>query len=100
MRGAVSERKDWHGGGATSGGGGVGGEGDVRDRDGGAGARVPVPLKHVNRVADSHHFNADRIRIQLFHLRIQILLIIAVMRICDHWSTDPLGLYFEPSRLH
>jgi hypothetical protein len=43
MRGAVGERKDWHGGGATGGVGGGGGEGDVRDRDGGAGARVPVP---------------------------------------------------------
>jgi hypothetical protein len=49
MRGAVGERKDWHGGGASGGGGG-GGECDVRDRDGGPGARVPVPLKHVNRV--------------------------------------------------
>jgi hypothetical protein len=39
MRGAVGERKDWHGGGASGGGGG---EGDVRDRDGGAGARVPI----------------------------------------------------------
>jgi hypothetical protein len=38
MRGAVGERKDGHGGGASG-----GGERDVRDRDGGARTRVPVP---------------------------------------------------------
>jgi hypothetical protein len=45
MRGAVGERKDWHGGGASGVVGCGGGEGDVRDRDGGAGARVPVPAE-------------------------------------------------------
>jgi hypothetical protein len=59
------------------------------------------------RVADQQ-FNADsdpdpvfRIRIQLFTLmRIRILLFIKVMQICDRWSTDHPGLYFEPLRLH
>jgi hypothetical protein len=42
-----------------------------------------------------------RIRIQLFTLmRIRILLIIKMMRICDYWSTDPPGLHFEPPCLH
>jgi hypothetical protein len=46
MRGAVGEGEDGHGGGAIS--GGVGGEGDVRDRDGGAGACVPVTSRGQN----------------------------------------------------
>ncbi len=44
-----------------------------------------------------------RIRIQLFILKwiwFRILRIIKVMRICDHWSTDPPGIHFEPPRLH
>jgi hypothetical protein len=48
MRGAVGECEDWHGGGATGGVGGGGGERDVRDRDGGAGARVPVTSRGHN----------------------------------------------------
>jgi hypothetical protein len=37
-----------------------------------------------------------RIRTQLFILmRIQIQLLIKVIRICDHWSTDPRGLHFD-----
>jgi hypothetical protein len=28
------------------------------------------------------------------------LLLISVVRICDHWSTDPPRLNFEPPRLH
>ena len=38
-----------------------------------------------------------QIRIQLFTLmciRILILLLIKAMRICNHWSTGPPGLYF------
>ncbi len=37
-----------------------------------------------------------RIRIPVFTLlRIRILLLIKVMRICDHWSTDPLRPRFD-----
>jgi hypothetical protein len=32
-------------------------------------------------------------------IRIQILLLIKVIRICAHWSTNPPGLRFEPPRL-
>jgi hypothetical protein len=75
----------------------------------------------LSRVEDPHHIIADldsaflfntelRIRIQLFTsiririqrftlMRIRILLLIKGMRICDHWSTDPPGLYFEPISL-
>ncbi len=46
----------------------------------------------ATRVVDPHHvFNADLIR---------ILLLIKVMRIYDHKSTGPPGLYFEPPCLH
>ncbi len=44
-----------------------------------------------------------RIRIQLFTLmrvRVRILLLIKVIRICDHRCTGPPGLHFEPPRLH
>jgi hypothetical protein len=42
-----------------------------------------------------------RIRIQLFALmRIRILLLIKVIKVCDHWSIDPPGLHFEPPCLH
>ncbi len=40
-----------------------------------------------------------RIRICLFTLK-RIRILIKVMRICDHWSKDPPGLYFEPLHLH
>jgi hypothetical protein len=33
-------------------------------------------------------------------MRIQILFLIKVMRICDHQTTDPPRLHFEPPRLH
>jgi hypothetical protein len=33
-------------------------------------------------------------------MRIRILLLVKVMRICDLWSTDLPGLQFEPPRLH
>jgi predicted anti-sigma-YlaC factor YlaD len=32
--------------------------------------------------------------------RIRILLHTNVMQICDHWSSDPSRLYFEPPRLN
>ncbi len=60
------------------------------------------------RVGDPHHVKADSdiyfpcnaYRIRLFTMmRLQILLLIKVMRICDHWYTDPPGLHFEPQRL-
>ncbi len=44
-----------------------------------------------------------RIRIQLFtsiRIQIQILLLIKVMQICDHWTPDPPELHFEPPRLN
>ncbi len=42
-----------------------------------------------------------RIWIQLFTwMRIRILLLIKVMAICNHWSTDPPRLHFEPPGLH
>jgi hypothetical protein len=47
-------------------------------------------------------FILTRIRIRLFTLMgiwIRILLLIKVMRICDHWSKDPPRLHFEPPRL-
>jgi hypothetical protein len=64
-----------------------------------------------NRVLDPHqfsadpessiHFETDGSRILLFTLmRIRILLLIKVMRACDHWSTDPLRLHFHSLRLH
>jgi hypothetical protein len=41
-----------------------------------------------------------RIRIRLFtFIWIQILLLIKVMQIGNHWSTDPPGLHFEPLKL-
>ncbi len=41
-----------------------------------------------------------RIRIWLITLmRIRNLLLIKVMRICDHWSNDPPWLHFEPLKL-
>ncbi len=33
-------------------------------------------------------------------MRIRFLLLIKVMRISDHWSTDPLRLNFESPSLH
>ncbi len=42
-----------------------------------------------------------RICIQLFTVMlIRILIHIKVMRICDHWFTEPPWLHFEPPRLH
>jgi hypothetical protein len=42
-----------------------------------------------------------RSRIQPFALmRIRILLLIKVMQILDHWSTDPSGFHFKPPYLH
>jgi len=43
---------------------------------------------------------ADRITLMRIRLRIWILLLIKVIRICDHWSTDSQGFHFEPPRLH
>jgi hypothetical protein len=33
-------------------------------------------------------------------IRIRILLLIKLVRICDHWPTDPTGIHFAPPRLH
>jgi hypothetical protein len=42
-----------------------------------------------------------RILLQLFTLmRLWIQLIFKMLGICDHWSIDPPGLYFEPSGFH
>ncbi len=54
-----------------------------------------------SRVADPHHFNADPY--PAFHLQqIRILLLIKVIRICDHYhsTTDPPKLHFGPPGLH
>ncbi len=41
------------------------------------------------------------IRNRLFpSMLIRILLLIKVMRICDHWPTHPLGFHCKPPRLH
>ncbi len=43
------------------------------------------------------------IRFQLFtvmRIRILILLFIKARRVCDHWSLDTPGLYFQPPGLH
>ncbi len=49
-------------------------------------------------MTDPHHINADPI--QLFTLkRIRIMLHIKVMRIYQHWSTDPPRFHFELPRL-
>ncbi len=48
-------------------------------------------------------FTSMRIRIRLSFLkriRIRTLLLIKVMRICDHWITDPPSLHFESPHLH
>ena len=48
-------------------------------------------------------FTLLRIWIQLFtsmRIRTWILLLIKVMRNCNHWNTDPPGLHFEHPRLH
>ncbi len=56
-------------------------------------------------------FGSKRIRIQLYTLmrtltRIQLFtsmlirILIKVMRICDHWPTDPPGLHFGPPGLY
>jgi hypothetical protein len=51
-----------------------------------------APVFHFNAYLDpTFHFNADRIRNP--HL-------IKVMRIRDHWFSDPQELHFEPPRLH
>jgi hypothetical protein len=56
-------------------------------------------------VADPHHFNGIRIllvtlmriRIRIYtFMRIRILLLIKMMRICDHWSTDSQRLHDPP----
>ncbi len=41
-----------------------------------------------------------RIRIQLFTSMKILILLLKVMRICDHWPTDPPDLHFESPRLH
>jgi hypothetical protein len=46
----------------------------------------------IQRVADAHHFNSTPDPGPAPNLK--------VMRICDHWSTDPLGLDFECPSLH
>jgi hypothetical protein len=39
--------------------------------------------------ADPHHFDGDPDpTLHLMRIRSRILLLIKVMRICDHWSTD------------
>jgi hypothetical protein len=48
-------------------------------------------------------FTLMRIRIQLYtvmRIFIRILLLIKVMGICEHWSTDPPGLNFDPPGVH
>jgi hypothetical protein len=75
----------------------------------------PDPSFHFNAYPDpdpSFHFNADPDPDPSFHcvadpdpdptshFRIRILLVIKVMRICDHWSTDPPRLHFESPRPH
>jgi hypothetical protein len=49
--------------------------------------RGPDPHHLIVGSDPTYHFKADRVR---------ILLLIKVMRICDHWSKDPSGLHFEP----
>ncbi len=59
---------------------------------------------------DSHHFNAGPDPGPAFHRNadsdpafpfnadpVQILLLTKVIRICDHWSTDPPRIHFELS---
>jgi hypothetical protein len=66
----------------------------------------------LRRVADQHFFNVDpEPAFQLnadpdtaFHFSADAdadpyPALIKVMRICDHWSTDPPGLHFEPLQL-
>ncbi len=49
----------------------------------------------VNQVADPYHFDADADPNYLFTMmQIRILLLIRVIRICDHPHTDPPQLHF------
>jgi hypothetical protein len=57
---------------------------------------------HLDAVQDrTFHFYSgpDSDPFILKRIRIRILPIIRVMRICAHWPTDPLQLYFEPSKI-
>jgi hypothetical protein len=62
-----------------------------------------VPASKVADPDPNSAFHLIRIQIRLSNLmliRIRILLLIKVMRICDHWYTDPQGLHLEPPRLN
>jgi hypothetical protein len=70
---------------------------------------VSMPLVVVTYVEDDLVGAGSRIRITLLRIRIQlftsvrILLLIKVMRVCDHWPTDPPSSIFSvhgPPRFH
>jgi hypothetical protein len=57
----------------------------------------PLTLVTVSFELISLIYPADPVRLfTLMRFRIRILLLIKVMKICDHWSTDPLRLHFGP----
>jgi hypothetical protein len=61
------------------------------------GLRICITLMRIR----THLFTEMCIRIQLFNLmRIRIRILVKVMLICGHWSTDLPGLHFEPIRRH
>ncbi len=63
--------------------------------------RVSDPLQFNTDPDQDFHLMRIRIYIQFItSMRIRILFRIKVIRICDHWPTDPPGLNFEPPRLH
>ncbi len=69
------------------------------------------PLFYLHRVADPHHNNADPVLDPSFHfntdpdqtfstsmqIRIRVLLLINIMRVCDYGSKDPPFYYSTPS---
>ncbi len=59
--------------------------------------RIQIQLFTLIRI---QLFTLIRIRIQrltLMWIRFRILLLVKVVRICNHWPTDPPGLYFVAS---
>jgi hypothetical protein len=65
--------------------------------------RISITLTRIRNQILLFTWTRIRIRFSLLTFtrnRIRILFLYQVMRICDHWSTDPPQLHFAPLRLH
>jgi hypothetical protein len=63
------------------------------------GIRIGSTWLHILRVTESELLPKAELRIRITFMRIRILLVIKVMRICTHWSAEPPRLDLEPSHL-